>query len=425
MKVSFTSISGALPALQHRNFRLFWCGQMISTTGTWMQNVALGWLIYRITNSPFYLGLMMTMNSLPILMFSLFAGIIADRVDKRRLVIITQSAFTVQAMLLAISVSTGYYNIWSLLAFTFAAGVIQAFDAPTRQSFVSEMVPKDHVLSAVALNSAVFNAARTIGPAIGGLLVKAIGESGCFYSNAVSFIAVIIGMLMMRDKELFKAGNRTGQGHVKPKSELKESFKYILGEKRILGVLSVLMVVSILGLPAMTFLPVFARTVLHLQADGLGYLFAAAGVGSFIAAFSMAFAKKSRKQGLKIILSISLFCVAMILFTFIKNFYISLPALAVAGFGAISGIAMVNSTIQLIAPAHLRGRVMSMYVFVFLGMMPFGNFIMGSVAHFIGAPHAVMYGGLACLAALIFISISFPAILKIDVPTETPIAAMV
>jgi predicted MFS family arabinose efflux permease len=416
---STNAILKALPAFQHRNFRLFWSGQLISLIGTWMQNVALGWLIYRITNSPFFLGLMMTMNSLPILLFSLFAGIIADRVNKRLLVIITQSAFTVQALVLAILVSTGHYNIWVLLAFTFLAGTIQAFDAPTRQSFVSEMVSKDHVLSAVAMNSAVFNAARTIGPAIGGLLVKAVGESGCFYSNAISFLAVIAGMLMMRESELFREGNRNGRGKVKPGLEIKESFKYILSEKRILGVLSITAVISILGMPALTFLPVFARTVLHLQADGLGYLFAAAGVGSFIAAVNLALAKKTRRQGLKIVLNNSIFCIAIVTFTFIKSFYLSLPSLALAGYGVITGIALVNSTMQLIAPAHLRGRVMSAYVFVFMGLMPLGNFVMGTVAHYIGAPRAVMYGGLACLAALAFISVAFPAILKIDAPNES------
>ncbi len=423
MKAAET-ITTALPALSHRNFRLFWGGQLISVIGTWMQNVALGWLVLRISDSSFYLGLLNALTTLPILLFSLFAGIIADRVSKRRMIIWAQAAFLFQALLLAALVYFNKFNVWTLMALAALAGTIQSFDSPARQSFVSEMVPHEHVLSAVALNSAVFNAARTIGPAIGGLLISSVGESACFFINAVSFIAVIAGLLLMRENELFIAPNHK-QGRGNPLSELKESFRHVFNDKRMLAVLAVLAIFSIFGLPAFILLPVFARNVFHVGAKGMGFLFAAAGAGSFTAAIILAFMKKNRRQGLRIILSCTLFSLSVIGLCFTKNFYLSLPLICLAGFGGIAGIAMANSTLQLLAPDHLRGRVMGLYIFMFLGMMPPGNLLMGALAHMAGAQRAVLISGAASIIMLGLVSALLPQIFSINKPAEAEIATIV
>jgi len=411
------SVKSTLPAFRYRNFRLFWVGQLVSTIGTWMQTVALSWLVYTIKDSAFALGLLTTMNSLPILFLSLPAGIVADRVNKRKMIVATQAAFTVQAILLTVLVYTKHYNELTLIVLAALAGAIQAFDSPARQSFVSEMVPKDSVLSAVALNSAVFNVARTIGPMIGGLLIKAVGEAQCFAINAISFIAVIAALFMIREKDLFKLASPAGNGS-KALSDLKEGFVYVIKDRRMLGVLCILSVASIFGLPALMLLPVFAKKILHMGPDGLGFLFAGAGVGSVVAAVMLALARKSRKQGLRIIFCFGLFSVVICVFSFAKSFIVAFILLAGAGFGAIAGIAMSNSTLQLLAPERLRGRIMGLYVFVFLGMMPAGNFLMGTAAHYLGAPYAVMAGGIACIAAIAAVTLLVPEIIKIDSPAE-------
>ncbi len=388
-----------------------------------MQNVALGWLVLRISNSSFHLGLLNALTTLPILLFSLFAGIIADRVSKRRMIIWAQTAFAFQALLLAILVYFNRFNVWTLMALAALSGTIQAFDSPARQSFVSEMVPHHHVLSAVALNSAVFNAARTVGPAVGGLLISAVGESACFFINAVSFVAVIASLLIMREKDLFLSA-APKRNHGKPMSDLKESFRHVLNDKRMLGVLAVLSIFSIFGLPAFILLPVFARDIFHVGAQGMGFLFAAAGIGSFIAAFILALMKKSRKQGARIILSCAIFSFSVIGLSFSKSFHTSLFMIGLAGFGAIAGIAMANSALQLLAPDHLRGRIMGLYIFMFLGMMPPGNLIMGAMAHMAGAQRAVLISGTVSILTLGLFTILFPQILAINEPAEAEIPTL-
>ena len=408
-------IAKTLPAFQYRNFRLFWSGQLISLIGTWMQTVALGWLVLSISNSAFYVGLLGTLTFLPVLIFSLFAGIMADRVDKRRLIILTQTSALFQALILAVLLSVGHIAIWSIMVLAVLLGTINAFDAPARQSFVSEMVPREHVVSAVALNSAIFNSARTIGPAVAGFLISLVGEAACFYINAGSFIAVIAGLLLMRDSELYHA---PVHDHAAPIAELKEGFRYVRGERRALGMLALLAVSSIFGFPALVLLPVFARNVLHVGPKGLGFLFAAAGIGSLVGALRLATTKRAGKQGRRILLTSSLFALAIMGFSSSHNFYLSLVLVAVAGFGIISSMALTNSTLQTLAPPHLRGRVMSIYVFVMMGMMPPGNFLAGTAAHYLGAPRAVLLAGVACLALLGATVARYPGVLRIDVQAE-------
>jgi len=405
---------GVFPALRHRNFRLFWGGQIISLVGTHAQTVALGWLSLKLTNSAFYLGLLNTMATLPILLFSLFAGIFADRMNKRRLLLATQCAFLVQALVLAVLVSTGVATIWTLLVLAAVQGLIQSFDSPIRQSFVSEMVPPRNVLGAVALNSAVFNGARIIGPAAAGFMIPVVGEAGCFYINAVSFIAVIAGIAMMRESELFRPAREKSE--TTPLKELIEGFKYVKSERRISGLLGVLIVTSLLGLPPMILLPVFAKDVLHCGSRGMGILFAGAGAGAFLAAFSIAVAKKMKRPGRTIVAMGVIFSISIILFSFSRSFYLSMLLIAFGGAAITASIALTNSSLQMTTPARLRGRIMGIYIFVFLGMMPFGSFIFGTAAHYIGAPHTVAIGGAACIATLLLVCAVFPGVLRIEAP---------
>ena len=410
-------LSRALPAFSHRNFRLYWGGQLVSLTGTWMQTVALGWLILRLSDSAFYVGLLGTLNFLPILLFSLFAGILADRVDKRRLIIATQVASLVQSLVLAGLMTTGHIAVWNVLALATALGTINAIDAPARQSFVSEMVSMDHLVNAVALNSAIFNGARTIGPALAGFLIAKVGEEMCFYINAVTFLAVIAGLLLMRESELFQSGKHSGGNFMK---DLREGFSYVRTEKKALALLGMLGVMSVFGFPALVLMPVFARDVLHSGPAGLGWLFAGAGAGSLAGALRLAVSKKQGKQGRRVLYSSALFAVSIMAFSFSEDLRVSMALAALAGFGLISGLALTNSTIQTMAPPHLRGRVMSIYVFVMLGMMPIGNLMAGSAAHFLGAPRAVLIAGGVCLALLTLIVSTHPGILRLDVRASTP-----
>jgi MFS family permease len=404
-------ITGALPAFRHRNYRLFWGGQCISLIGTHMQMVALGWFVLRVSNSSFYLGLVNALGMFPILLFSMFAGAIADRTSKRRLILLTQTAFLIQATALAFLASSRYAAVWNVAILAAIQGTIMSFDSPTRQSFVSEMVPGENVLSAVALNSGVFNAARIIGPAFAGFLIHYVGEAGCFYINAASFVAVIIAILMMRDNELFKAESRK---HAAPMSEMKEGFRYVLSERRVLGLLVALVVTSIFGMPSMVLMPVFAKNVLHVGPKGLGFLMSAAGAGALAVMAVLAFSKRARRQGIRIILSGAVFAVSVVVFSQSRNYYFSMAMIAIAGAAITACAAMTNSSLQMLAPPHLRGRVMGIYIFVFMGMMPPGSLLMGILAQYLGAPIAVTIAGVTCLVMLAAISIVFPKILRID-----------
>ena len=415
------SIARALPALRHRNYRLFWSGQIISLIGTHMQMTAMSWLVYRITNSKILLSMIPVMFTLPVLFLSMYAGTVADRMSKRRLLLITQTAFLVQAVAVAALATSAHPAVWALLVLSLIQGAIQSFDAPVRQSFVSEMVPEQDIMNAVALNSSVFNGTRVIGPAVAGVLIATVGEVSCFYINAASFLAVIAGIMMMRDRELHRAPKREKKS---PGSEMKEGFRFVRGEPRILGLLSIMMVTSIFGMPAFIMLPVFARDILHVGPKGLGWLLSAVGVGAFICTFSLALAKHIRRQGLRILTVDALFGVALILFSISRNFYLSMAFVAVAGGSLTAGMAMSNSALQVLAPPEMRGRMMGMYIFIFIGMMLPGSLFIGAASHFLDVTITGILSGALCLALLAIIALRYPAVLKIDAEAEAPVVSM-
>lgn len=380
-------------ALSFRDFRLFWFGQLISLSGTWMQSVAQGWLVYSLTKSPFYLGIVAAANSLPILLFTLIGGVIADRFPKRNLLLITQGLSIIPAIMLGILTSMGIATVWHVAVLAFFLGTINAIDIPTRQSFLAEMVGKGHIVNAIALNSAAFNGARIIGPMIAGLTISYLGIPACFFLNAVSFVAVITALSRMQIKGEIKAR------HEGILSDVMKGFTFIRGSREIMHVMLLITVFSLVGLPYISLLPVFAEEVFHRGAKGFGFLVGASGIGALIAALGIA-VKGDIKDKTRFMAFAGLcFSLALFIFSFSNIFTVSLVVIMFGGWGMVSYLAAANGYIQVSVPDELRGRVMSVYSFVFLGTVPIGNAIMGIVADKAGTTNAVAGAGIICIIA--------------------------
>ena len=378
-------------ALKHRNYRLFWSGQIISLIGTWMQTVGQGWLVLSLTNSPFKLGLVSMAGSLPVLLFTLWGGVVADRVNKRKLIITTQTCAMLLAFTLAILVTLKVIQVWHIVMLAFFLGTVNSFDTPTRQAFVVEMVGKEDLTNAIGLNSAMFNTARMAGPAIAGLLIAALGVAGCFWLNGVSFIAVIIGLAFIQNT--FKAERREGGS---PLKNLLEGLRYLWSNKVVLALIANVAVSSIFGMPYMMLMPVFAKQVLHGGPSTYGMLLSAAGAGAILGALIVATRGAKVRKGTTILLGSGLFALFLFLFSFSHWFGVSLVLLMVTGFAMITQNVTTNSLIQTAVPDFLRGRIMSVYVLMFMGMFPLGSLQAGSVAQVLGAPWAVRIGAVIC-----------------------------
>jgi len=389
--------SGRFSALRFRDFRLFWTGQVISYSGTWMHSTAQGWLVYSLTKSPFYLGLVSAAAWLPILLLSLVGGVVADRFKKRNLLLVTQGLSILPAVVIGIFTATGDVTVWLVIAMGFLMGLFNAFDIPARQSFLIEMVRKDSLLNAVALNSAAFNGARILGPVAAGLTIEHFGLAPCFFINAASFLAVIVALSMMR-VEGIKNVERKSMFH-----EISEGVRFIKKEREIIRPLVTVSLFSLFGLPFIALLPVFAEDVLHVGAKGLGFLGGAAGVGALSAAMTLAFRRDIRAKGSTMSVAGMAFPAALFVFAISTNYALSLGALVVVGFAIVSFLALANSSIQLMTPDGMRGRVMSVYTTVFLGMIPIGHAIMGTLSSVIGTGRAVSIGALICLTASVII----------------------
>lgn len=392
--------SDRFSALYFRDFRLFWFGQLISLSGTWMQSVAQGWLVYSLTKSPFYLGVVAAATTLPILLFTLIGGIIADRFRKRNLIILTQALSIIPALALGILTDLNIITVYQVVLLAAFLGTVNAFDMPARQSFLIEMVGKGHLLNAIALNSAAFNGARIIGPVIAGLAIAYLGLPSCFYLNALSFIAVIIALSMIKTT-----------GGINPASEgflrdFSEGYYFIRKQKDIFHIIILIAVFSLFGIPFTSFLPVFAEDVFARGAKGFGLLVSATGLGAFSAAIIIAVKGDIKNKwrymsAAGICFSLSLFAVSAS-----RLFGLSLLLLAFAGWGVVSFLATANSFIQLSTTDNLRGRVMSVYSLVFLGFTPIGNFIIGIMSDSIGTTNAVSISSVICIIASILFSIA-------------------
>lgn len=401
-RINKDSIKLTLRAFQYRNYRLFFFGQGISLIGTWMQRIALSWLVYRLTDSAFLLGFVGFASQMPTFLLSPFAGVVADKSNKLRIMIITQALSMLQAFILAILVLTDKISIWQIIALGTFLGLVTAFDVPTRQSFVVQMVDrKEDLGNAIALNSFVFNSARLIGPSLAGVLVAAIGEGICFLLNAISYIAVIIALLVMKIKPKDKLEvNKSNvlQG-------LKEGFNYTFSYLEIRYTLLLLSSVSLFGMPYAVLMPIFAKDILHGDSHTLGFLMAGAGVGAILGALYMASRRDS--NGLERIIPIATgtFGFGLIVFSLSHSFWLSLILISFSGAGMMVQMASCNTFIQTIVDDNKRGRVMSFYAMSFMGLAPFGSLLAGSMAKIIGAPNTLIMGGIVCLLiALIYIS---------------------
>lgn len=385
-------------ALQHRNYRLYWTGQLISLIGTWMQSVAQGWLMHRLTSSAFMLGLLGFSQFLPVLLFSLWAGVIVDSIDKRKLLLITQSAFLLQAALLATAVSTGVVKPWMVLALAFVFGTINAVDLPARQSFVVELAGKEDLSNAIALNSAAFNVARVIGPAIAGILLATIGEAGCFWLNAVSYIAVIASIWRMslppRVGIRFEAARAL--------EHMKEGVRYARSVRPVRNLLILLGLTAGLGFQYMILLPVYVRDILKADAKVYGLLVSAFGLGSLLSAGWMTRQQERWALRRNIFIGLLAAAIGMGTFAWSRTLPLSLAMGFLSGFGLILYVATTNTLIQITTADQYRGRVMSLYTLMFVGTAPIGALISGSIAQRFGAPVATTVSAAVLLSGAIW-----------------------
>ena len=388
-------------AFRHRNYRLFFSGQIISLTGTWLQQVALGWLVLTLTNSALLLGVVGSISALPILIFSLPAGVVADRLSKRNLLVLTQCSAMLLALVLAGLTHWQIVTIYYIVAVGFLFGAVNAFDAPTRQSFVIEMVGRKDLMNAIALNSATFNGARIVGPAVAGAVIAAIGTAGAFFLNGISFIPVIVCLLLMRvTSRAPTAGASMVQG-------LREGLGFVRRNSRVASLLMLIAVVSVFSMPYAVLMPIFARDILKVGARGLGYLMSATGLGALTGALVISSLGDFRAKGRLLLTGNMTFCTMLILFSFSKLWPLSLGLLVVAGWGMMTYMALTNTLIQTSVPDRLRGRVMSLYTLMFMGMAPVGSLQAGLLAHWLGAPAAVRIGAIVCAAAALTLSPGF------------------
>jgi MFS family permease len=388
-----------LRALRHPNFRIFTIGQSISLVGTWMQQVAVGWLVYRLTQSPLLLGLVSFASLAPGFVIAPFAGVLADRYNKHRIVIITQVVMMLQALALGTLILTDHVSTgWILLLMT-VLGVATGFDIPARQSFLIDMVDdRADLPNAIALNSSIFNGARLVGPAIAGFAIAAIGEGWVVIVNGVSYVAVLAGLFAMRLRPRSVPAER---GPILRR--LAEGFSYAFGFGPIRALLLLVATVSLLGVPFTVLLPVIATEVLGGGPRTLGMLMAATGFGALTGALYLAGRSTVVGLGRVIVITATLFGTSLILFSFSRHLVLALPLLAMAGFGMMAQMASSNTVLQTVVEDDKRGRVMSFYTMAFMGTAPFGSLLLGSIANRYDAATAIGLGGGACvIAALAF-----------------------
>jgi MFS family permease len=386
-------------ALKHRNFQLFFAGQLVSLIGTWMQLTAQLWLVYRMTNSPALLGIFGFASQIPVFFLASLGGYIGDRYNRHRGVIWTQTAAMVLSFVLAALTLLGVVRVWEIVLIAFFAGIVNAFDVPIRQAFIVQMVGKEDLPNAIALNSSIFNGARVVGPAIAGFTIAWIGEGWCFFLNGVSFLAVIIALLMMR---LEKIDVRASKGS--PLQNFVQGFHFAMHDRPIRSALLLLSLMSMLGLQYAVFMPIFARDILHGGPSMLGLLMTSAGVGAVIGALH--FAGQTGEKGLvEWIAATSTTCaLGLILFSQSRVFWLSAVTLLAVGFSATSQLAATNTIVQIRVHDELRSRVMAVYATMFMGVQPIGALLAGGLAKRIGAPIALTaFGSVCLLACLVFV----------------------
>jgi MFS family permease len=406
-------------ALRHRNFQLFFGGQLISLVGTWMQTVAQSWLVYRLTGSGLKLGAVGFASQIPVFLFAPLGGITADRYDRRRVVMGTQMASMLLAFVLAGLTLSGRVQVWHVFVLAALLGVVNAFDIPARQSFLVDMVGKEDLMNAIALNSSMFNGARVIGPAIAGVLVAKLGEGWCFFANGASYIAVIIGLLLMKVNAAGRVSPQTS-----PWEHIIEGFRFVSRTAPIRALLELLAVVSMTGMPYVVLMPIFAVRILHsggqelasllgshdLGAVRLGILMGSTGVGALLGALTLAMRSGVKGLGRWVTVCCAGFGLSLVLFALSRFFWVSVVLLMPVGYFMMLQMACSNTLIQVMVPDELRGRVMAVYSMMFMGLAPVGALLGGALADRLGAPVTVAMGGLAALAGAWWFGVRLPKI---------------
>jgi MFS family permease len=402
-------IKNVLRSLRNRNYRLFFVGQGISLIGTWMQQLAMSWLVYRLTGSAFLLGVVSFSGQIPISIVAPFAGVIADKLNRHKILFVTQTLAMIQALVLAILVMTDRILSWHIIALSIFLGIINGFDMPTRQAFVYEMVDIEEDLpNAIALNSMIFNGARLIGPSVAGLVIELLGESACFFLNAASFLAVLVSLALIRispKKDFTRHNGPVFTG-------LKDGLSYAFGSVPIRTILLLLAIVSLFTMPYAVLMPVFAKDILHGGPRTLGFLMGAVGIGAIVGAVFLASRKSIQGIDKIMILAVGILGSSIILFSFSRLLTFSLFMMLLTGVGLMVQMASANTILQSIVDVDKRGRVMSLYTMSFMGMAPFGSLLAGFIASSIGAPHTILISGIFCLFAAAIFSRKLPEIRK-------------
>jgi MFS family permease len=395
-------------ALRHRNFRLFYTGQSISLLGSWMQSVALSWLVLVLTDSSFYLGLVSALQALPILLFSFWGGMVADNHSKYHVLFVTQGSMMLLAAVLGALVAWQALPIWLLCLLVFLAGTIFAFDIPVRQAFIVDLVGKPDLPNAIALNSTLFNGTRVMGPALAGILIAAVGMANCFFLNALSFLAVLLALIWLKLPPVAP----------QPRLGFREALRQLLeflGERQELRVILILLTaVSILGHAYFVLLPILARDVLGAGPKGYGLLVATNGVGAFLGGLALARRLHRRPPMPSFLGGLALFLAGLLALSLMQSYWLALAAIFFVGFGMVTQLSTANSLLQLNVPDNLRGRIMSLFGLIIIGSVPFGSMLYGTVAHYLGPSRAMTLGSLAAAAAAGLILLRHPKLLHLD-----------
>ena len=397
-----------LGALRHRNYRLFLTGQIVSTIGTWMQSVAMPWLALQLTHSALLVGLVLAAQFLPILVAGPLGGLVADRYPKRNVLLTTQAFFMVPSFVLFALSTSGHAQYWMVIVAAFAAGTVNLFDVPARQAFVIEMVGRQDLMNAIALNSTVFNAAAVIGPSLAGLIIGAVGVRACFLVNSLSYLAAIMALRLMRDLP----SNKSHSQDLPFMTRLAEGASYARHEKVVGMLLIAVAVFSLFAMNRLTLMPLFADEVLHVGAKGFGFLLASMGLGALVGALTLAFFPALGADPRRQLWMAVIWVAALVEFSISRVFVLSLAAMFVAGYCQISFVAAANNRIQLITPDHLRGRVMSLYAQALMGVGPVGALQAGLLADRLGAPRAMAIGAVIAGAVVLGIRVFSPEVFE-------------
>ncbi len=396
-------VAGALPwrqtfaALKHRNFRLFFFGQLVSLTGTWMQNTAQSWLVYQLTGSKLLLGVVAAVGSAPMLLFSIWGGSVADRHAKRTILLFTQSSMMVLAFVFSALVWSKLVQPWHIMVLAALGGIAMAFDMPARQAFMVEMTSREDLMNALSLNSSIVNGARVVGPAVAGLLMAGVGLGACFFLNGLSFLAVLGGLLLMHLPRFIPPAE--------PESTWQhalEGFGYVAKHSRVRTLLLLFSVVGVFGWSYSVLLPAFATDLLHVGSREYGVLLSANGIGALAGALTVATYGNRIHRRLLIFGGLGLFSAALLVLAMTRDYYLALVVMAIAGWGMLLYFSTTNTVIQLSVADGMRGRVMGIWALVFGGMMPVGGMEAGSLSHWLGVPWAVAIGAIVCGAAALF-----------------------